>query len=263
LRNLCARVGKKRTDDIVFTENPQGRGDFIILCDHASNKMPPEYDGLGLSEEDLASHIAWDPGALPVSRMLSEQLDAPLVWADVSRLVIDCNRDPEAEDLIVTASEDRPVPGNRDLPPEERQARLAHIHAPYHGAIESLIEQRLAAGLGCALVAVHSFTPVYRGQARPWQIGILFDSYRVLADRLIDALRKDVALTVGVNEPYSPADRVYYTLSRHGEQRGLPAVMIEIRNDEIAEDAGQKKWAERLAVIFQDAAGAGDLGRQA
>lgn len=239
----------EKTDDIVVAENPDGRGDFIILCDHASNRMPPHFEMLGLSAADLVSHIAWDPGALPVSRHLSGLLDAPLVWPDMSRLVIDCNRDPQAEDLIVTASEDRPVLGNRDLPRQERRARLDHIHAPYHAAVETLIEQRLAAGLGCSLIAVHSYTPVYRGVARPWQIGILFDRNRALADRLIGALQADPALNVGVNEPYSPADRVYYTLDRHGERRGLPAVMIEIRNDEIAGAEDQRRWAERIAGI--------------
>ena len=129
----------EKTDDIVVSENPDGRGDFIILCDHASNRMPPHYEMLGLSPADLVSHIAWDPGALPVSRHLSGLLDAPLLWPDMSRLVIDCNRDPQAEDLIVTASEDRPVPGNRDLPVEERRARLEQIHMAYHAAVETLI----------------------------------------------------------------------------------------------------------------------------
>ena len=239
----------EKTDDIVVSENPDGRGDFIILCDHASNRMPPHYEMLGLSPADLVSHIAWDPGALPVSRHLSGLLDAPLLWPDMSRLVIDCNRDPQAEDLIVTASEDRPVPGNRDLPVEERRARLEQIHMAYHAAVETLIEQRNAAGLGCSLIAVHSYTPVYRGVARPWQIGILFDRNRALADRLIGALQADPALNVGVNEPYSPADRVYYTLDRHGERRGLPTVMIEIRNDEVASTDDQRMWAERIAGI--------------
>ena len=234
----------------VRTENPDGAGPFVIVCDHASNRLPREYDTLGLSSDALLSHIAWDPGALPVSRALSAMLDAPLLWPDVSRLIVDCNRDPGAPDLIVAESEGRAVPGNREVDEGERVHRLAAVHVPYHHAIAALLEGRAAAGRATAMVAVHSFTPVYLGQTRPWDIGIVFDDDRRLSDPLIAALGRDPGLTVGVNEPYSPADRVYYTLTRHARPRGLPAVMIEIRNDLIADAAGQKAWADRLGAIL-------------
>jgi len=240
---------------IVRVENPDGAGPFVIVCDHASHRLPPEYGSLGASEGDLVSHIAWDPGALPVSRALSAMLDAPLLWPDVSRLVVDCNRDPKAPDLIVAESEGRAVPGNRDVDATERLRRLSLVHDPYHRAIEQCLERRRAAGRPGGLVAVHSFTPVYRGRSRPWQIGIVFDDDRRLADPLIARLAPDPALSVGINQPYSPADRVYYTLTRHARPRGLPAVMIEIRNDLIADAAGQDAWAGRLGAILASLSG--------
>jgi predicted N-formylglutamate amidohydrolase len=240
---------------IVREENPDGAGVFVVVCDHASNRMPDGYGSLGLSAEDLVSHIAWDPGALQVSRTLSAMLDAPLLWPDASRLIVDCNRDVDAPDLIAVASEGRPVPGNRDIGEPERMRRLEAVHGPYHQAIDRCLERRRAAGRPTGLVAVHSFTPVYLGRSRPWPIGIVFDDDRRLSDPIIAALEADPSLTVGVNEPYSPADRVYYTLTRHARPRGLPAVMIEIRNDLIADEAGQRAWADRLGAILASVSG--------
>ena len=188
----------------------------MILCDHASNRIPEAYQSFGFAEEALQTHIAWDPGALAVARLLSAKLDAPLFWPDASRLIVDCNRAADAPSLIVTESEGRPVPANRGLDEEERSRRLANIHAPYHAAIDTCLARRVADGRATALIAIHSYTPVYFGKARPWQIGILFDDNRRLADLLIRELRTDPALNVGINQPYSPADGVYYTLSRHG-----------------------------------------------
>lgn len=239
----------------VHEENPDGAGPFVIVCDHASNRMPPAYAGLGLTSEALFTHIAWDPGALPVSRRLSAMLDAPLLWPDVSRLVVDCNRDPDAPDLIVAEGEGRPVPGNRNVDEKERIRRLGAVHVPYHSAIDACLARRGDAVRMTGLVAVHSFTPVYLGRSRPWQIGIVFDDDRRLADPLIRALKADPALAVGVNEPYSPADRVYYTCTRHARACGLPTVMIEIRNDQIADEVGQEAWAGRLGAILASLSG--------
>jgi predicted N-formylglutamate amidohydrolase len=235
--------------DSVAVENAEGAGAYVILCDHASNRFPPEFGDLGLVAEDREAHIAWDPGALGVSRHLSELLDAPLAYPTVSRLIVDCNRSLDAPNLIAALSERTIVPGNARLTDTERRRRIAAVHEPYHRAIEALVASRLAAGRETALVAVHSFTPVYHGIARPWQVGILFDRDRRLADRLIADLAAD-GLTVGANEPYSPADGVYYTLSRHAESRGLACVMIEIRNDLLIGAAEQRAWAARLAAAL-------------
>jgi predicted N-formylglutamate amidohydrolase len=235
--------------DPVAVENVGGAGPFVIVCDHASNRFPGEFGSLGLAAEDREAHIAWDPGALGVSRRLARMLDAPLVYATVSRLVIDCNRPLDAPDLIAAASETTSIPGNAALPQVERRRRIAAIHEPYHRAIDSVIDARLAAGRDTTLVAIHSFTPVYCGIRRPWQVGVIFDRDRRLADRLIDGLRAS-GLKVGVNEPYSPADRVYYTLNRHADPRGLAAAMIEMRNDLIGSEANEQAWAERIGALL-------------
>ena len=246
---------------VVVVENPDGAGPFVIVCDHASNRIPEEYKSFGFAEDALQTHIAWDPGALAVAQLLSARLDAPLFWPDVSRLVIDCNRAPDASSLIVVEREGRKVEANRALNEEERARRLDRIHTLYHAAIDASLERRLAARLKTTLIAIHSFTPAYLGNGRPWQVGIVFDEDRRMADLLIRGLKADPALIVGVNEPYSPADHVYYTIGRHAGRHGLPAAMIEIRNDEIGDEVGQRSWADRLANILV-AATPGSLARR-
>jgi len=238
----------------IVLENPQGAGPFVIICDHGSNRIPDEYSAFEYDPEALQTHIAWDPGALGVARHLSARLDAPLIWPDASRLVIDCNRPTDADSLIVTVSEGRPVSANRGADEGERARRLAHIHAAYHDTIDACLARRLKARLKTTLVAVHSFTPVYLGKPRPWHVGIVFDDDRRVADVLLDGLRADPALRVGANEPYSPADLVYYTVARHAGPHGLPATMVEIRNDEIRSDSAQQDWANRLAALLAPAA---------
>lgn len=233
---------------LVRLEGEPTGGDFVILCDHASNRVPPGFGTLGLGEADMQRHIAWDPGALPVSRILAERLGCPLIYPDASRLLIDCNRPPSAEDSAAVRSEDTEIPGNVGLDPEIRARRISEIYEAYHDGIDALLDQRAAAGAETALIAVHSFNPVYRGKDRPWHVGVLYDTDRRLSDRLFLLLEAEADLTVGDNEPYGPWDGVYHTLSRHGEARDLPCVMIEIRNDLIAGPDGQRAWAERLAA---------------
>jgi predicted N-formylglutamate amidohydrolase len=235
---------------IVVVENPEGSGPFVILCDHASNRIPQDFVSFGFDPAILEMHIAWDPGALGVARRLSERLDAPLIWPDASRVLIDCNRAFDASSLIVVDTERGNIAANKNLTEEERRRRIRQIHAPYHETIDACLRRRVAAGLSTALLAIHSFTPIFSGRPRPWHIGIVFGADRRLADLLIGALEADSTLTVGINEPYSPADSVYYTVERHSGPRHLPAAMIEIRNDEIGDEAGQRRWAERLASIL-------------
>ncbi len=241
------------SDGPIVAENPDGSGPFVFVCDHASNRIPEDYRSFGFAEDALTTHIAWDPGALGVARHLSARFDGPLFWPDVSRLVIDCNRAPAAKTLIVTESEGRAVPANRALTEAERLRRLEQIHGPYHAAIDACLERRLARRQPTALVAIHSYTPVYSGKARPWHVGIVFGEDRRMADILIRGLKADPALSVGINEPYAPADQVYYTVERHSRPNRLPAAMIEIRNDEIGDQASQQRWADRLAGILSAA----------
>lgn len=231
--------------------NRRGQGRFVIACDHASNFIPDEFGGLGLDAAERERHIAWDPGALPVARILSSLLDAPLVESRVSRLVCDCNRAPDAPDLVPTTSETTAIPGNAGLDPARLAARVAIAHAPFHDLLDEVIRARLSASRETWLVSVHSFTPVYRGIWRPWEIGIVHDDDQRLSRPLIEALkRREPGFKVGNNQPYSPEDRVYYTLERHARARNLPCAMIEIRNDEIAGSAGQRRYGQMLAEML-------------
>ncbi len=240
-----------------LTINANGASPFVLVCDHASNRIPPEYDNLGLDMHQRLMHIAWDPGALAVSLAMVELLDAPLVHATVSRLVVDCNRTHDAADLIPVVSERTEIAANRDLPETERAYRLEAFHRPFHSAIESLLDARDAAGQHSILVCMHSFTPVYKDVARPWPIGLIHATDAAFTRALSDALKDDApGLNVGWNQPYSALNGVTYTLEHHGDERGIAATMIEIRHDEILEPNGVTEWASRLARTLETARGA-------
>lgn len=239
---------------MVRVSNRAGRSPFVLLCDHASNYLPPHLGTLGLKEADMLRHIAWDPGALGVTLGMSVALDAAIVEAGVSRLAVDCNRPLDAPDLISQISETTLIPGNAALSAADRAERIAMSWEPFHAAIDKLVEERLAAGRESWLVSIHSFTPVYKGVERPWEVGIIHDDDERISAPLIVALEGLGSFTVGDNEPYAPSDRVYFTLERHARSRGLPCAMIEIRNDEIADAAGQAAWASRLAAILSNIA---------
>ncbi len=234
----------------VVVTGAERAGRFVIVCEHASNWLPAKLGSLGLSQDDLQRHIAWDPGALPVARQLAEALDAPLVESRISRLAIDCNRPVDAPDLVPSISETTAIPGNQGLSEAERAQRIALSHAPFHAALEALFDARAEAGRPTALITIHSFTPVYKGVQRPWHAGVIHDEDDRLALPILRGLEAAGGLVVAANEPYSPADRVYYTLERHARPRELPCAMIEIRNDEIAGVEGQTVWARRLATIL-------------
>lgn len=236
--------------DPVRVVNAAGKGRYVVVCEHASNWLPAALGTLGLDESDMKRHIAWDPGAQPVARRLSELLDATLVESCVSRLAIDCNRPLDAPDLIAEISETTRIPGNAGLGAAAREERIALSHRPFHEALEKVIQSRAASGRPTWIVTVHSFTPIYRGVSRPWHIGIIHDDDDRVAAPLLAGLERVDGIVVGENEPYSPADRVYYTLERHARPRDLPCAMIEIRNDEITDAAAQERWAERLASIL-------------
>lgn len=230
----------------VRTVNAQGNSPFALVCDHASNRIPPAYGDLGLPPSERIRHIAWDPGALAVSLRLTELLDAPLVHATTSRLIVDCNRFPDADSFIPEISEYTEIPGNRGIAAADRAERIARYYVPYHDAIDRLLASRRAAGLETILVCMHSFTPVFKGVARPWPIGILPAPDETYSRALFAALAaEDPAMNIGWNEPYAAARGVSYTVDHHGA--GLAATMIEIRHDEILEPAGVDVWAERLA----------------
>jgi len=238
-------------DEPPAVEVRNGDGLFIVACEHASNRIPRSLGRLGLAPGDLDRHIAWDPGAIEVAKGLASRLEGTLIVQRYSRLVVDCNRDPALPDAITMVSEDTTISGNLALGEEAKAQRIAEIWEPFHDAVGRIVSGRIAAGLPTALVTIHSFTPVYRGVSRPWHAGIISTDERSLADSVLEALRRDPALIVGDNEPYSAKDNVDYTIRRHGRDRGLPHVMIEIRNDLLQASATQQAWAERLAAILE------------
>ncbi|WDR00702.1 N-formylglutamate amidohydrolase [Devosia sp. J2-20] len=238
----------------VLVTNARGPSPFVIVCDHASNRIPTRYGDLGLTMTERVSHIAWDPGALAVSRKLADLLDAPLVQSTVSRLIIDCNRDLDAPDLIWTLSEATRIAANEGISAEERQYRIDHYHRPFHASMETLLEARRHAGQETILICMHSFTPVYNGVARPWPIGVIHGMDTRYTAAVRDALAAEhPALNIGWNEPYAALNGVTLTLERHGDGRGLDATMIEIRNDEILEPVGVDQWSARLARCLEAA----------
>lgn len=235
----------------VMTINAGGGSPFVLVCDHASNRIPAPYRDLGLGPIDRLRHIAWDPGALAVSLQLVALLDAPLVYSTVSRLVVDCNRTPGVPDLVPEISETTTIPGNRGIDAYERARRVAAFHAPYHDAIAALLDRRAAMGLETILVAMHSFTPIYKGVARPWPIGFIHGVDTAYTRRVVDALKLvEPALNIGWNEPYAALNGVTFTLEHHGDGRGLESTMIEIRHDEILETEGVARWARLLALAL-------------
>jgi predicted N-formylglutamate amidohydrolase len=233
--------------------NEAGESPFVIVADHAGKYIPRLLQALGLEPAERERHIAWDIGAGAVAGMLGDALDAVVIRQNYSRLVIDCNRTPGFETSIAEMSEFTPIPGNIGLTAAQIDDRAREIFRPYHDRIASELDRRRVAGREAVLIAMHSFTPVFKAEARPWHVGILYNRDPRLARRLIDLLRHEGGLTVGDNEPYSMGDATDYTVPVHGERRNLLHVEIEIRQDLIADEAGQRRWAERFARLLQQA----------
>lgn len=237
----------------VTVRNSNGSSPIVLVCEHASNYIPEHLGDLGLPNEKLIEHIAWDPGALSVAEILSDLLDAPLVYANVSRLVIDINRQPDHPGSIVTLSETTVIPGNIELATEERLARCETIYRPFHERLDRVLVERHQRE--SVVVSIHSFTPVYRGVSRPWHIGILHNDDTRFSAPVTEALERDRSLIVGDNEPYAPVDGVYHTIERHTAPSGRPGAMVEIRNDLIMHHEGQTEWAHRLHGVLAEVCG--------
>jgi predicted N-formylglutamate amidohydrolase len=230
-----------------------GRSNFVIVVDHASWRIPRRLGDLGLPASELRRHIAWDIGSLAVARKVAAALDAPLIAQNYSRLVIDCNRDPEVASSIPTMSESVEIPGNIALSSEEVAARRAEIFEPYHKRIRALLDQRLAAGRPTILVAQHSMTNIFKGVRREMHAAILYNRDRRFAGLVLDSLRRETDLLIADNEPYFVSDATDYTIPRHGEARALPHVEIEIRQDLLLDEAGQAAWAQRITQALRAA----------
>lgn len=231
------------------TLNSRARSPFLLICDHAGNRLPRRLGSLGLQDDALGRHIAWDIGAGALTRLMAQDLNASAVLQTYSRLVIDCNRAPESDYSIVEISEYTAVPGNGSLPPAQRDLRRDEIFRPYHACISEELDWRQIQEMPTALVSLHSFTPVFKGSHRPWHVGILYSGDERLAKPMLSLLRGEANLVVGDNEPYA-LDEEDYSIPLHGAQRGLPHIEIEIRQDLIADAYGQRVWADRISRIL-------------
>jgi predicted N-formylglutamate amidohydrolase len=223
---------------------------FLITCDHAGKRLPRALGNLGLPASELERHIAWDLGAAGLARELGRALGAFTVLQTYSRLVIDCNRRPGVPSSIAELSEDTIIFGNQALAPGEAERRARDIFEPYHQCIVQELARRSRAGQPTVLIAMHSFTPSYRGVSRPWHVGVLYNRDTRLAHALLELLRRDPALVVGDNEPYAVSDLSDYGVVEYGERPGNPHVELEIRQDLLSDAGAQAAWAERLAELL-------------
>lgn len=229
--------------------NADGMSDVVLICEHAGRLIPRALQSLGLDPDVLSSHVAWDPGAAPVAREMAAILDAPLVLQRFSRLVYDCNRPPDAESAIPLRSELFDIPGNAGLTEAERRERTDALYRPFRREVAALLDQRTRKGKTSAFVTIHSFTPVYFGKPRKAELGLLHDVDSTLADAMLETASDWQDLIVRRNEPYGPEDGVTHTLQVDAIARGLPNVMIEIRNDLIRTPGQQTTMATRLAEL--------------
>lgn len=234
-------AGAFANDNVVKTANPGGSHPIVLVCEHASSRIPPEFHDLGLKGNALTSHIAWDPGALETALALSGMLNSALVYSTVSRLVYDCNRPPEAAAAMPSVSEIYSVPGNHNLTEADRQSRTDTYYRPFERSVDELLDRR---GNDAVVVTLHSFTAVYNGKRRDVEIGVLHDTDSRLADAMLDTAE---GYATRRNEPYGPGDGVTHTLKRHALPRGLLNVMIEIRNDLVATPEQCLAMAKHLA----------------
>ena len=236
-----------RSDPLVNVTNAGGEGRVVLLCEHASRWIPDAYEGLGLSAEDLTSHAAWDPGALELSMTLAKALDGVLIASKASRLVYDCNRPPEDRDAMRDQSELISVPGNVDLSQQDRDARIRSVYEPFCSAVDSILDKR---GSDTVVVTVHTFTPVYFGKHRSVEIGLLHDDDSRLVDAMLTHTDKLPGVIVARNDPYGPQDGVTHSLKIHAVRRGLPNVMIEIRNDLVRSAKQVEQVAQQILALL-------------
>lgn len=235
--------------DPVILVNEGASSRVVLVCEHAGRVVPRALGNLGLGEDDLSRHIAWDIGAEAVSRALSQKLDATLILQRYTRLAYDCNRPPEHPGAMPEMSELTPIPGNMNLSAADRLARTTALYEPFHRAVRAVLDARKDA----VFITIHSFTRHFKGQVRDVELGLLHhadDRLALRLERLMD--ERYPGIDTRINEPYGPGDGVAHTLDVHGNSRGIKNVMIEIRNDLIAEEEGQAAWAGLLGGLIDE-----------
>lgn len=231
--------------------NPDARTGLIILCDHATNFIPEGFDDLGLDDAVLGQHIAYDLGAEAVTRKMCAMMGGAAVLAPVSRLLIDCNREPDSPTLVPRISDGVVIPANADLTPAAVEARKRDYYTPFHDACAGLVEAHLEEGIVPIVVGMHSFTPEMDGEKRPWHAGFLWNKDPRLAQAMIGMMERETDLVIGDNQPYS-GHQLYYTMQRHGADHGLPQTTIEIRQDLLEKQSMVDEWAALMADILDE-----------
>lgn len=238
---------------VVTAINEGGVSPYVLLCEHASNHVPDRYAGLGVAAPDMERHIAWDIGAAELAQHLSRRLDAPLFLSGISRLVIDCNRPLGTPTSIPSISESTPIPGNQGLSDAERDYRASAYFTPFQDRVRAALDRRTRAGTPTILIGIHSFTPVFHGVVRPWHAGVLYAQATTLGHALVAGIEAGGGVCVGDNEPYQILPDEDHTVPVHGDARGIPAALIEVRQDLVASSEGVLAWAGRLAAALSGA----------
>lgn len=241
------KASVKKLPRLAEIENARGTGAGLVLCDHASNRVPAEFDGLGLPKSELQRHIAYDIGTDAIGRRLAKQLRMPAMLARYTRLVVDLNRAPTHRECVPRTSDHTKIPANSKLSAAERKKRLARYFDPYHAEVEKRMDALVRKHKLPVLIAVHSFTPEMDGVKRHWHIGILWNREENIGRRLVAEIRKNnPEVLVGENEPYSLKNERFpgSTVWRHAEARGLPSIVVEFRQDLVDTPAGARKWCD-------------------
>jgi predicted N-formylglutamate amidohydrolase len=228
--------------------NLSGTSPFVLTCEHAGRVIPRCLGDLGIDAAEMDRHIAYDIGAESLARAMSKLLDAPLFLQRYSRLVVDCNRPFEADDCFPEISDGTSIPANRQLSEAARQQRFFEIHQPFHRAVGNFLDERRDAGKPAVVISVHSFTPRMAGVDRPWLIGLLSNRDRSFAEKFMTAfVATNPDICIAHNQPYCVDDQSDYVVPVHGEARGIPHLLLEIRNDQIAGPEGQERWARLVS----------------
>lgn len=231
----------------------------LLVCDHATNRIPASLAGLGVAAADLETHFAVDIGAADVVRHLSRRLGLPAVLTAYSRLVVDCNRALTDSSAFPLCMEKIRVPGNEALDHDERKARADALFWPYHHKVRQKLIDLETLGTAPALIAIHSFTRMFDSRPRPWQIGVLWDKDPRIPVPMMDALRQIDGIVVGDNEPYSGKHPHDFTIDHHAEAEGLAHVSVEIRQDLIETPDGVAQWGDLLAEVLTPILSSPDL----
>ncbi len=232
-----------------ITLNPNSITPVLLVCDHASNRFPKSLGTMGLDYLDRLSHITVDIGSRATTESLARQLNTTAILCQYSRLIVDCNRNISDNSAYLDKSDGVDIPGNQNLNDNEKEIRESEIYWPYHNAIDTQISRLKRQKVSPIIISIHSFTPVFNGNKREWEVGVLWDKDPTTARIFINKLT-EAGFLVGDNKPYSGKDPEDFTLDYHAETIGLPHVGIEIRQDLINNDDGVMRISNTLQKVI-------------